>query len=191
MQLLLDNIASVLVASTVLLVVVATTLNAQRSAVEASVAYAAKKQTLTTADFLEAELLLIGNGTGGTIDTTIVNANGQTTEFSFWRQDDTGAAMLVSYTLTPSTSKVIDGQTVQLYQLNRSENGAAAGSGSSTLSDFTITLLGPDGSLAASTADARLLRVRAVNVYPYGDPDNMNMFQSYWGITVRPPNLET
>ena len=191
MQLLLDNIASVLIASTVLLVVVATSLNTQRSAVEASVAYAAKKQTLTTADFLEADLLLIGNGTGGTIDTTIVNETGQTTEFSFWRQDDTGEAMLVSYTMTPSTSKVIDGQTVQLYQLNRSENGVAAGSGSPTLSDFTITMLRSDGLLAASKAEARLLRVRAVNVYPFGDPDNMNMFRSYWGITVRPPNLET
>ena len=187
MQLLLDNIASVLVASTVLLVVVATTLNAQRSAVEASIAYAAKKQTLTTADFLETELLLIGNGTGDTIETISVNDDSLTTEFSFTRQDN----VPVSYTLTLSTSKVIDGQTVELYQLNRSENGVAAGSGSSTLSDFTITMLGPDGSLAASAADARLLRVRAVNVYPYGDPDNMNMFRSYWGITVRPPNLET
>jgi len=191
MQLLFDNIASVLVASTVLLVVVATNLNAQRSAVESSVAYAAKTQTLSMADYLESELLLVGNGTADTIQTIASNEADQTTQFSFWRMDNTGSPMLVSYLLTQTTSIEIDGETVQLYRLDRTEGGQPAGGGSSTLSHFEITMLAADGTTTADVATARLLRVRAVNVYPFGDPDNMNMFRSHWGITVRPPSLET
>jgi hypothetical protein len=191
MQLLFDNIASVLVASTVLLVVVATNLNAQRSAVESSVAYAAKTQTLSMASYMESDLLLIGNGTLDTIETITSNGAGQTTQFSFRRIDDAGADMLVSYNLTPTTTVDIDGQSVQLYRLDRTEDGQPAGGGSSTLSHFEITMLDINGDPTASVAAARLLRVRAVNVYPFGDPDKMNMFQSHWGITVRPPNLET
>jgi hypothetical protein len=191
MQLLFDNIASVLVASTVLLVVVATNLNAQRSAVESSVAYAAKTQTLSMASYMESDLLLIGNGTLDTIETITSNGAGQTTQFSFRRIDNAGADMLVSYNLTPTTTIDIDGQSVQLYRLDRTEDGQPAGGGSSTLSHFEITMLDINGDPTASVAAARLLRVRAVNVYPFGDPDKMNMFQSHWGITVRPPNLET
>ena len=195
MQLLFDNIASVLVASTVLLVVVATNLNAQRSAVESSVAYAAKTQTLSMASYMESDLLLIGNGTLDTIETITSNGAGQTTQFSFRRIDNAGADMLVSYNLTPTTTIDIDGQSVQLYRLDRTETRGStaipAGGGSSTLSHFEITMLDSDGVWTDTKEDARLLRVRAVNVYPFGDPDKMNMFQSHWGITVRPPNLET
>ena len=191
MQLLFDNIASVLVASTVLLVVVATNLNAQRSAVESSVAYAAKTQTLSMADYLESDLLLVGNGTADTIQTIASNEADQTTQFSFWRMDNTGSPMLVSYLLTQTTSIEIDGETVQLYRLDRTEGGQPAGSGSSTLSHFEITMLEADRTTTDDVATARLLRVRAVNVYPFGDPEKMNMFRSHWGITVRPPSLET
>jgi hypothetical protein len=78
-----------------------------------------------------------------------------------------------------------------LYRLDRTENGLAAGGGSSTLSQFQITMLNAAGNPTAGVAAARLLRVRAVNVYPFGNSDDMDLFRSYWGITVRPPNLES
>jgi len=191
MQFLLDHIASILVSGAVLLLVIATNLGAQRGAIEETVAYAAKVQTLNLADFLEDDLLLIGDGTSDTIETVTTNPYGQTTEFSFWREDDMGVDMLVSYTLTETDSVEIEEEWIQLYRLDRTENGVAAGGGSSTLSDFQITMLNSAGNVTAGIAAARLLRVRAVNVYPYGDSDDMDLFRSYWGITVRPPNLES
>lgn len=191
MQFLLDHIASILVSGAVLLLVIATNLGAQRAAVEETVAYAAKVQTLNLADYLEDDLLLIGDGTSDTIEDVMTNGDGQTTEFSFWREDDMGVDMLVSYTLTETDSVEIDDEWIQMYRLDRTENGVAAGGGSSTLSQFQITMLNAAGNPTAGVAAARLLRVRAVNVYPYGDPDDMDMFRSYWGITVRPPNLDS
>lgn len=191
MQFLLDHIASILVSSAVLLLVIATNLGAQRAAVEETVAYAAKMQTLSLADYLEDDLLLIGDGTSNTIADVTENDDGQTTEFSFWREDDLGLDMLVSYTLSETDSVEIDNEWIQLYRLDRTENAVAAGGGSSTLSQFQITMLNASGSVTGSVSDARLLRVRAVNVYPFGDPDDMDLFRSYWGITVRPPNLDS
>ena len=191
MQFLLDHIASIMVSGAVLLLVIATNLSASRAAIEETVAYSAKMQTLSLADFLEDDLLLIGDGTDDTIGDIETNADGQTTLFSFWREDDLGADMLVAYTLVESESVEIDGDMVQLYQLFRTENGVAAGGGSSTLESFQITMLNAAGNAAAGVGAARLLRVRAVNVYPFGEPDDMNLFRSYWGITVRPPNLDS
>jgi hypothetical protein len=171
--------------------VIATNLGASRAAIEETVAYAAKMQTLSMADFLEDDLLLIGDGTEDTIEDVETNADGQTTLFSFWREDESGTDMLVAYTLTEADTIEIDGEEVQLYRLDRTENGVPAGGGSSTLESFQITMLNAAGNPAAGVGSARLLRVRSTNVYPFGDPDDMNMFRSYWGITVRPPNLDS
>ena len=129
MQFLLDHIASILVSGAVLLLVIATNLGAQRAAVEETIAYAAKVQTLNLADFLENDLLLIGDCTSDTIEDVATNSDGQTTEFSFWREDDMGVDMLVSYTLTETDSVEIDDEWIQLYRLDRTENGVAAGGG--------------------------------------------------------------
>lgn len=191
MQFLLDHIASILVSGAVLLLVIATNLSASRAAIEETVAYSAKMQTLSLADYLEDDLLLLGDGTDNTIVDVETDASGQTTLFSFWREDDLGSDMLVAYSLAESDSVQIEGDWVQLYQLFRTENGVAAGGGSSTFESFQITMLNAAGNVAAGVGAARLLRIRAVNVYPFGDSDDMNMFRSYWGITVRPPNLES
>ncbi len=191
MQFLLDHIASILVSGAVLLLVIATNLNAQRAAIEETVAYAAKVQTLNLADFLEDDLLLVGDGTDDTIETIETNDDGQTTEFSFWREDEMGVDMLVSYTLEEGDVVDVDGEKVQLYRLFRTEDDAAAGGGSSTLQAFSITMLDESGSTTGSVESARLLRVRAINVYGMGDADDMDLFRSYWGITVRPPALDS
>jgi len=58
------------------------------------------------------------------------------------------------------------------------------------LTNFRITLLNSSGAVTADAAEARLVRVVAVNAYPYGNSDDMYLFRSFWGISVRPRNLE-
>ncbi len=191
MQLMFDHISSILVAGAVTLLLISTSLNAQQAAVEETISYAAKAQALNLADFLEDDLLLIGDGTTDTIEDVETNADGQTTLFSFWKDDEFGVDMLVSYTLAEQDSVYIDEEWIQLYQLNRFEDGNPAGGGSSTLEAFQIIMLNAGGNVTASVAAARLVRVRVVTVYPFGDPDDMGLFRNYWGIAIRPPNLES
>ena len=189
MQFILDHISAILISTAVVLLVLSTQFNAQRAGVEQTIAYASKKQTLEMADYIEDELLLIGDGTTDLIVSVETNDEGETTLFSFWRDDDDGTDMLVSYTLTETSTVEIDDETIQMYRMDRFEDGVASGGGSSTIEHFRITMLDENGSVTGSTTDARLLRVAIINVYPYGDSDDTYMFRNYWGITLRPMNL--
>ena len=179
-----------MISGSVLLLVLSTQFNAQRAAIEQSISYAAKAQMLQMADMIEQELLLIGDGTDDTIGTVTTNAAGETTEFSFYREDDSGTPMEVSYQLVETESVEINDETTQLYRMDRYEDGDLVGGGSSTLSHFRITMLDGAGSVTASVSSARLLRVSVANAFAHGEAQDMFMFESYWGITVRPMNLE-
>lgn len=185
-----DYITSIMVGSAVLLVVVTTQFNAQRSAVEETINYASQRAILEFAEYLEDDLILIGDGTDDAIEDVDTNDDDQTTLFSFWREDESGTEILVSYTLTETDVVDVEGEKTQLYRLDRFEDKVAAGGGSSTLETFQIEMLNSSGSVTTDPDNARLIRVRAVNLYPYGDPSDLNHFRNYWGITVRPPALD-
>lgn len=112
---MLDHISSVLIAGAVLLLVLNTQFNSQRSAAEQTIAYASKMQTLDMADYMEDEIILIGDGTSNTITELTNNLAGETTTFTFWRDDASGTDMMVSYTLTETDSVEIKNEWVQLY----------------------------------------------------------------------------
>ncbi len=190
MSVILDNLSAVLVSGAVLLLIISTQFSAQQATAEQTIAYMAKMSTMKMVDYLEDELLLVGDGTENAIVDLTTNSDGMTTNFSFWRQDDLGADMLVTYTLTEQDSVEFNDGWVQMYQFNRFENGVAAGGGSSTLEHFEITMLTETGTQTGSTSAARLLRIRAINVYPYGDPSDSYLHRTFWGITLRPLNLE-
>ncbi|MBT4052328.1 MAG: hypothetical protein HOC28_06745 [Bacteroidetes Order II. Incertae sedis bacterium] len=190
MHILLDHISAWMISGCVILMVVSTQFNAQRSSVEQSIAYGAKAQILQMADMMEQELLLIGEGTDDTIETVTENDAGETVEFTFHREDDGGSDIEVSYQLVETESIEIDDEETQLYRLDRYEGGVIDGGGSSTMSHFRITMLDASGTETASVASARLLRLAAVNAYAHGDTEDMFLYESYWGLTIRPMNLE-
>lgn len=190
MQLIFDHISSILIASAVILIVLSTQFQAQRSATEQTIAYASKKMTLDLASMLEQELALIGDGTDSTITDIQTNADGQTTVFEFWREDEVGTPTEITYRLTESDMEVIDGDSVQLYQMDRYEDDVLSGGGGSRLRHFQLTLLDEAGSVTGTVADARLVRAVVVNAFPYGSSADAYLFESHWGITIRPMNLD-
>ena len=66
--------------------------------------------------------------------------------------------------------------------------GSTPGGSPSTLRAFNINLLTSGGG-AATPDTAELVRVSFINMYPVGNPDDMAIRQTHWGITVRPLNL--
>ena len=191
MQLLLDHISSVMIASAVILIVLTTQFQAQRSATEQTVAYASKKITLDLATTLEQELGLIGDGTDDTITAATTNAAGETTSFVFWRENEAGIDTEYEYRLTETEEIIIVGETVQLYRLDRLEDGVVAGGGGSRIRHFRITMLNPAGNVTTDVASARLLRVVVVNAFPFGMGEDAYLFESHWGMTINPMNLDT
>lgn len=190
MQLMLDHISSILIASAVILVVLSTQFQAQRAATEQTIAYASKKMTLDLASMLEQELALIGDGTTDTITDVQTNADGQTTVFEFWREDELGTDIEITYRLTTSDIVDIDGESVQLYRMDRYEDDVLSGGGGERLRHFSLTMLDESGGVTADAASARLIRAVVVNAFPYGTSADSYLFESHWGITIRPMNLD-
>lgn len=190
MQLILDNIASILIGGVVILLVLNTQVDAQQAAAEQSTAYAARKATLSTADLLEDEFRMIGDGTAAKIDSFATNAAGETIHFGFWRDDGTGD-MLVEYKLVETDSVYIANtdETVPLYRLDRFEDGTQVGGGPSTIRTFQVTLMTETGA-NATPATARLIRIALVVTYPFGQSEDAYLYQTHWGTTVAPVNLE-
>lgn len=190
MQLILDNLASILIGGVVIIMVLNTQIDAQQAAAEQSTAYAARKATLSTADLLEDEFRLIGDGATNQIDSLAANAAGETAHFGFWRDDGSGD-MLVEYRLfeTDSVYLANDDRFVQLYRLDRFEDGTHVGGGPSTIRSFRVSLMTETGA-NATPATTRLVKVALVVTYPFGESRDAYLYQTHWGTTVAPVNLE-
>ena len=187
MQVLLDNIGAMLVYGAVALAVVATQFRSTQSNVETTVGYMSKKQTLELASFMEQELKLIGQGTVDKITEATTNGDGQTTSFKFWWNN--GAADLeVEYRLETTDIIQIDGNDVQRYRMDRYVNGAYSGGSAPTLRDFVLQPLDANGNVVGPLG-AVMVRARVRDTYPIGDPDDMHVGHSLWGMTIRPEAL--
>ena len=167
-------------------------LRLQQSAIEQTVLYMSKQQTLEFADLLEQDMKSIGAGIDGTMIESITtdDATNLTTAFSFNTTDDVGDEVAVSYAVQASDIIEVDGVPVQRYQMKRYENGVLAGGGPATIRAFRIELLN-DAGTATVAASARLVRVSFVNAYPFASGDAGSLRQTYWGTTVRPINMQS
>jgi len=152
-----------------------------------TIAYISKKQTLEFADILEQELKLIGTGTAQKITNVATNADGQTTDFTFWWNDGV-SDLEIQYQLVATDTITVKGQAVPRYRMNRFENGAPAGGGPSTLRDFRIQPLDAGGNVT-NAASAVMIRAQVINIYPMGDMDDLYVGRTFWGMTLLPPNL--
>jgi len=187
MQVLLDNIGALLVFSAVALAVITTQFRSSQANVESTVGYMSKKQTLELASVLEQEIKLIGQGTTDKITGTTKNGAGQTTSFKFWRNDGL-SDLEIEYRLSETDIVQMKGVDVQRYRMDRLVNGVVMGASPSTLRDFVIEPLDANGNVVA-VGSAVLVRARVRNVFPIGDPDDMHLGHSLWGITIRPEGL--
>lgn len=187
---ILDNISSTLVYGILALLLAGMQLRMQRAAVEQSVVYMSKKQTLAFADLLEQDMKQIGSGVSGNMIESITTSDaGLTTAFTFNTTAEDGTPLVIGYELETAGLVHTDAGSVSLHRLVRTENGAEAGGSPSTLRSFRIELLDESGG-AASASSARLVRVAFVNAYAIGDLDEYNLRQTYWGVTLRPINLQ-
>lgn len=187
MQVLLDNIGALLVFSAVAFAVIATQFRSSQANVETTVGYMSKKQTLELASTLEQEIKLIGQGTTDKITAANKNGAGQTTSFKFWRNNGV-ADLEIEYRLETTDIVQLNGVDVQRYRMDRYVNGVILGSSPPTLRDFIVEPLDANGNVVAPTG-AVLVRARVRDMYPLGDPDDMHLGHSIWGMTIQPEGL--
>ncbi len=187
MQFVLDNIAAVLIFGSVALVVLSTQISSTQTTVETTISYASKNQTLALGATLEEELKLIGQGTTDKIEQITQNGDGQTTKFVFWRNNGI-QDLQIEYRLVATDTILVAGDEVPRYRMDRYENSVYSGGSVPTLRDFVIETLDSSGN-AVAFGSAVLVRARIRDTYPMGNPDDMHIGSSFWGMTLRPENL--
>jgi hypothetical protein len=187
---LLDNMSATIVFAAVAFVLAATQINMQRDTAEGTVAYMAKKQILSFAELIEDEFELVGEGISGTkIESLTTDSDGKTTSFIFNRSVSSVDTQ-IEYRLVPTDTVDFQGRAVPIYRVDRYEAGSQVGGGPAMLSDFRVELLTTSGA-AATTATARVIRIRMSLAHAVGLMSDHSVNVSFWGMTLRPASLGT
>lgn len=193
-----DNITATLIGGIVMLMLVTMQMRMRQVNIEQTLLYNAKGQALSLGDWLQQDM---GNAGGGVpIDEQFIEdyeidaATENTKRFSFRRklQETDPTATLITYELIDGDTTVVEGDTLQLYQLQRCEGTTTCPAGStsvngqspSRLTYFRIDLLDENGGAwTAGTSNAYYLRVR-FSVTSMSTRRH-HMHKAYWG-TVFP-----
>ncbi|MEM8559210.1 MAG: hypothetical protein AAGG50_15420 [Bacteroidota bacterium] len=202
MHVLLDYAASVIAGSVALLLLLGTVARSSEADRRVSAVGYAKEQALDLATWLEDDLSTIGMGLPtGEVRLTMPTQAGsgttlRTTRFEFTRRtyDTSGptpvvATVDVRYDLAPTTTTTIDGATVQLYEVQRSErvNGGAwqdAGKTPASLSRFHVEVQDMVGSPTGAEANAAFVDVSFTMIPPLMQ-DEVALPALFWNAAFR------
>jgi hypothetical protein len=190
MNVLLDNLSSTLVFTSVAFLLATTQLRMQQDTAQSTVAYMAKKQLLSFAELVEDEFQLMGEGVSGTkIESLTSDSDGRTTSFVFNREIS-NVDTQIEYRLVATDTVEVSGVDIPIYRVDRYEAGAVVGGGPAFFSDFRIELLTSSGG-AASASTARVVRITISLLHALGNTETYRVNTSFWGMTLRPASLAT
>ncbi|MEX0747921.1 MAG: hypothetical protein WD275_07980 [Rhodothermales bacterium] len=179
MQLILDNLAAVVIAGVLFLILVGVNQRSRIAAVETSNYYALKQQQLSFVEVLKRDMQNVTSVESITEDPA-------TLQFQFTARTDPAD----NIERTVIYRRVITGQQdgLQLYQIQRLVNGVAQGGSMSTIVEWEITSQNEEGAQVTDIADARQVYVRFAAVNPYQAGETVD--RSRWEAAFRPPLLQ-
>jgi hypothetical protein len=208
MQLIFDNLVSVLIAATVIAIVAVVQLRATQNGVEQVSTHAAKTKALNFGEWLEDDIVSLGKNMGrdlGRFSLPDTLADGNTGHWEFYSDSllEGGGVTrhLTRYRLVNTGSRIVDDSVeVRLYQARRETadtpvvGGVPApvseaewiedGMSVATLSFFEISLLLGNGEETTDVEAADFIRVRFAMV-PEFDLENNYLQEYYWTTTLK------
>ena len=200
MQLILDNIAAIMITSTVLLILMGVMHRNQQAQVEAGSYYAMKTKALGFVDLLEGDLQ-----NADSVITTPMDLSAANNSFAFYSQYDStsSTAYCVRYEVSATDTRTVQDSTIQLYQLQRYQGPRMAGcplaslepSGASpaTVTEWYIAPI--NASDQPVTVPALLTEARGIAVNfsiwsPFKVDPKANVKETTWSLTFRPPMMQ-
>lgn len=214
MQILIDNLISILIAGTVTMVLLTTQMRSQHASIEQTASHAVKAKTLVFGKWVEHDILTLGANFGTNLyrfDEPTLDADGNTVRWTFFsdstRLDGSKLRVYTRYRLEPTDQVAFQDTSFQLFQLHRDsaavdyvgDTVARPSTGQwarnlwtiSTLSFFRIEMLGRMGVTPRTTTGAidvdrvDYVRVRFGVVPEYVlKPDNY-LREIYWVRTLK------
>ena len=200
MQLVLDNIAAIMITSTVLLILMGVMVRNQQAQVEAAGYYALKTKALGFIDMLERDIQ-----NADSVITTGMEVGGANNSFAFYSQFDSTSttAYCVRYELAPTEVRTKDADSLQLYQIRRYQGPrvagcplnqlSSAGASPATVTDWSVAPI--NDSDQPVTDPAKLSDTRAVAIQfsiwsPFEVSAEAYVKETTWSLTFRPPLMQ-
>lgn len=208
MQLIFDNLVSILIAATVIAIVATVQLRSTQSGVEQVSTHAAKTKAISFGEWIEDDIVSLGKNMGldrGRFSLPVALADGNTGHWEFYSDSLlSGGGILrhmTRYRLINTGQRLLDDTLeVNLYQARRETattpvvGGVAApvteaqwledGRSVATLSFFEVSLLLSNGEPTTDVERADFIRVRFAMV-PEFDLDNNYLQEYYWTTTLK------
>lgn len=196
MIVIFDNLTATLIAGVVLLILIAMQVRVNTANVEQTALTIAKGQALDFGDWLQEDLGNAGSGVAvnqSFIEQVITDSEtGNTRRVSFYRKVNPAdtSPTLVTYELTEAETTMVDGEEVQLYQLQRCEGASTCtatssnlhGQSAAALSYFNIEFLDDSGWMAG-TIGAKYIRVRFAMASVLND-NARHLREAQWGTVL-------
>ena len=184
MQLIFDNIVATMVGATVILMMMFTQHQTQVAATEAAGFYIMQQQTIDFTGTIQRDMQNL---------SSVANTKMVDSTFTFFSQvsaTDTTKKQ-VTYLRKKAGSRVIDGTTVALYQIERWIDGAPAGGSIASITEFSIEALNGEGNSISDAADAEQIHVafRVVPPIRVEVVDGLTVGDTRWETTYRPRML--
>ena len=195
MTTLLDHITATIVGTSVLLLVVVMQFRTQQTAIQRAMAYTTKKQAIEMGTWIQEDMANIGAGLnlGSTaVSASSQNTAGYTNQFSFKRKlnPDDESAVTVNYVLVPTDTLVIEGRSVNFFQLERRINDVVTGRSPRTLTSFHVDMLDSSGRVTTSRSLAKQVQIRFSSTVPYRGDGTRYLRGANWKTVVPLRNLD-
>jgi hypothetical protein len=208
MQLIFDNLVSVLIAATVIAIVAVVQLRATQNGVEQVSTHAAKTKAINFGEWLEDDIVSLGkniSSDNGRFELPDTLADGNTGYWEFYSDSLLAGGNVVRhmtrYRLVNTGMRILDDSVeVQLYQARRETADTPVVGGTplpvaeaewiqdgmsvATLSFFKVTLLRSNGEETFEEDEADFIRVRFAMV-PEFDLENNYLQEYYWTTTLK------
>lgn len=182
MQLLLDNIAATIIATSVMLMMLTAQIRNQLASAEATVFYMLEQQMIDFHSIVRRDMQNI---------RSVASLDADDENFVFYAQTDPTDTTRTQVTYSRRDVSVRyeeDGSATQLYQIVRYENGIVAGGSIGSIVDWGIAVLNAEGTEVASMADAAqiLFSIGAIAPIEVELMDGIHIDESRWDATFHP-----
>ena len=179
MQLILDNLAAVMIAGVLFLILVGVNHRSRVAAVETSNYYALKQQQLSFVEVLKRDMQNVSSVASITEDAISF-------EYQFTARTD--PADNVERTVVYRRVSMGLQDSLHLYQIQRFVDGQPQGGSMSTIVEWEIISQNEEGARVTDIADARQIYIRFAAVNPYEQGETVK--RSRWEAAFRPPLLQ-
>lgn len=179
MQFLLDNVAAQIVTAGILLMLLTVSARSQRAVSEATHFAMMRKQQIGFVEFLKRDLHNLS-------EVVSVVEDSVSLEFTFHSRTDSASTTEHEITYRRVPAGEHDG--VDLYRVERYQNGQYDGASMATLTTWVIEARNADGVGIADPANARQLYVRFEALNTYREAQTID--RARWEATFRPPSIQ-